>query len=78
MNLSVQIIVKGLRARSESQLSGQSVPRAQEIEVPTDCGPYHGANDRVLWQVPRPVIATSWRQSAGSQACCPEVGPGQG
>ena len=74
MVLSVQIVVKTLWARSESQLLGQSVPRSQDTKLPTDFGPYEDANDRVLWQVPRPVIATSWRQTAGSLSCCQEVG----
>ena len=74
MVLYVQIVVKTLWARSESQLLGQSVPRSQDTKLPTDFGPYEDANDRVLWQVPRPVIATSWRQSAGSLSCCQEVG----
>ena len=73
MVLSVQIIVKYLWARSESQLPGQSVPRSQDTKLPTDIGPIRRRADRVLWQVPRAVIATSWRQSAGSLSCWREV-----
>ena len=39
MVLSVEIVVKTLWARSESQLLGQSVPRSQDTKLPTDFGP---------------------------------------